>query len=445
MADKLFSESTEKALLGLLVSKPDLSKSVAGRLNVIDFYSKDNALVFEAIIRSLDFNGSSDEILVLEELTKISKKDKKYWVTYLLELSFEKGLESNIDKYVDLILEKKQARDLETTLIDSVKLIGEGGNSVSELIGHVETKIQDVTRKKELKDFSDVNTLTNEFTLKLKKMEEEGYQDGLRTKISVLDEKIGGLKGGQFVVVAARPSMGKTAFSLEIAKNIAMDKNVGFFSLEMPTDQLITRLISSESMIDSNLITRMSSLNQMAAQRVQFAIEKIKKLNLWIDDSPSLKIGELTWKARKLNSLHNLDMIIIDYLQLIESENKSGDNRQQVISDISRQLKSLSRELDVPVIALSQLSRRVEQREDKRPQMSDIRESGAIEQDADIIMFLYREDYYKQKDSTNEAPISELEVIISKHRNGATGIAHLGLDLKFGKISNISTTYRKEN
>lgn len=445
MAIELFSQKTERALLGLVITKPDLMSEISGAIEPSDFFFKDNGLVFEAIQKSFELHGTADEVLIAEELPKISEKPKAEWLTIISSLIFDKGIETNIEKYIAIIKDKKQTRDLETTLKDSVKLVSEGGESVSDLIGKVENKIQDVTKARELKDFDDISQLTGEYQSKLIKMQEEGYQSGLRTKISSLDEKIGGLKGGEFIIVAARPSMGKTAFSLEIAKNVSKTKNVGFFSLEMPSEQLISRMISSESMVNSRKFGKAGAMNQMEEKRVESSIELIKSMNLWIDDSASTKIGELTWKARKLHSKHGLDLIVIDYLQLIDSETKVGENRQQAISDISRQLKALARELEIPVIALSQLSRKVESREDKRPQMSDIRESGAIEQDADIIMFLYREDYYKHKEDAGvQKPMSDLEVIISKHRNGPTGVVKLGLDLTFGKVSSIHTAYSKK-
>ncbi len=444
MAIELFSEKTERALLGLLIFKPELSKRVVGLISSTDFYFKENALIFTAFLNCFSKMGTVDEILLIEELSSMSNKSKNEWVDYVSLLILEKGLESNVEKYTLLIKEKQQTRALEETLKESVSIVSEGTESVSELIGKVETKIFNVTKNRELKDFLNVETLTSDYQMKVKKMEQEGFQDGLKTKIGPLDEKIGGLKGGEFIVLAGRPSMGKTAVALEIGKNISESHNVGIFSLEMPSEQLIKRMISSEAMIDQKQINRVSTMNQISQNRVESAINKIKGLNLWIDDSATLKVGELAWKARKLNDLHNVDLIIIDYLQLINSESNNADNRQQAISDISRQLKSLARELDIPVIALSQLSRNVEKREDKRPQMSDIRESGAIEQDADLIMFIFREDYYKQKEeNTQTKPISDLEIIISKHRNGPTGIVKLGFDLSHGKIKAIHTTYNK--
>lgn len=445
MAVELFSEKTERALLGLLIVKPELVKQVVGSINPEHFYFKKNQLVFTAILNSFKKHNSSDQVLVIEEYLLLTSDSKENVFSYVAQLMDDAGIKTNIDKYINIIREKQQTRSLESTLKESINIVSTSSSSVSELIGQVESKIYNVTKNRELKDFKNIDDLTEEYQLKMKKMEEEGYQEGIRTKITSLDQKIGGMKDGEFIIVAARPSMGKTAFALEIAKNVSVSKNVGLFSLEMPSEQLIKRMISSESMIEQKDFNKMSQMSQMSNARLVSSFDKIRKLNLWIDDSATLKMGELSWKARKLNDLHSLDLIIIDYLQLIESENKNGENRQQAISDISRQLKGLARELEIPIIALSQLSRKVEQREDKRPQMSDIRESGAIEQDADIIMFLYREDYYKHDDHSSKKPMSDLEVIISKHRNGPTGIVRLGLDLKYGKVSSMNSIYKKGN
>ncbi len=436
----LHSEQAEKLLLGLLISNNQLVSKVAGLINSDDFFILENQELYQAINNSFQKHSSADSPFLLEELVLISSKSKGQWIDYISEISLEKGVENNIEKYVELIKEKKQTRELKNTLINSVDLVEKGGNSISNLIGQVESKIQDITRQRELKDFENIESLTQEFLLKMKQQQEEGYQSGLRTGYPALDRSLGGLKGGQFIVVAARPSMGKTAFSLEIAKNIALKGNkVGFFSLEMPSDQLILRMLSSESMIDpKTMFSPNTSLNQMQLERLNYAKSKIKSMEMRIDDSATLKIGELAWKARKAKEQDGLDLIIIDYLQLIDSESNGGESRQQIISDISRQLKAIARELDIPVIALSQLSRRVENRDNKRPMMSDIRESGAVEQDADIIMLLYREDYYKSDEDKNKTSHNVLEVIIGKNRNGATGSVKLVLDLAHGKLMSLT-------
>ncbi len=439
--DKLYSEQSENRLIGLILDDNSLMTKIAGSITPEDFYFKENQVLYSAIEISFSKHSSADIPFLIEELSHLSNKSKSEWIDYFGKLINEKGLAPNIEKYVELIKEKKQTRVLRETLASSAEIVSEGRDSVTNLIGQVESKIQDITRQKELKDFEGLDTLTNEFLLKMKKIEEEGIQSGIRTGIAPLDKAMGGMQAGQFIIIAARPSMGKTAFALDIAKNVAKQKKkVGFFSLEMPSDQLILRMLSSEAMINSRMLYKANRpLNQQQRTKLEIAQDTVKNMTMRIDDSASLKIGELAWKARKAKEADGLDLILIDYLQLIDSDSSSSnESRQQVISDISRQLKSIARELEIPVVALSQLSRKVESRDNKRPMMSDIRESGAIEQDADIIMFLYRDDYYKNPEDRSSQSHSDLEVIIGKNRNGSTNTIKLGIDLEHSKIITLS-------
>ncbi len=437
MNNTLHSQQAENRLLGILINDYSQMRKIAGLLEPTDFFIQENQNIFKAIDSCIQKGYDSDLTFLIEELRVLSNKSPSEWMNYFSTLTLEKGIVSNIENYVNLILEKRQARDLKSTLEDSSKKVDIGGATVFELIDQVETKIQDITKTRELKDFEPIENLTNEYLLKMQKIAEDGIQTGIKTGISLLDESIGGFQPGQLVIIAARPSMGKTAFALEMAKGVARKKKVGFFSLEMPADQLILRLMSSEAKINSRKIFQQNNVEQLDQQkqmRIDAAKESVKKLNMRIDDSASLKISELVWKARKAKETDGLDMIIIDYLQLIDSNAANTESRQQVISDISRQLKALARDLEIPVIALSQLSRRVESREDKKPMMSDIRESGAIEQDADIIMFLYREDYYKKAEHKTDSQSSDLEVLIRKNRNGKTEDLKMKIHLEYGSI-----------
>ncbi len=439
----LHNEQSEQKILGLILFDNALMSKVAGLLESTDFYFADNKILYTAIGNSFNKHGSADTPFLVEELALLSNKSKEEWMNYFAKLIAEKGLEPNIERYVELIKEKKQARDLKETLATSVDLVNSGQDSVTSLIGKVESKIQDITRQRDLKDFEGIDSLTNEFIVKMKEIEEGGVPTGLKTGIGPLDSAIGGFQAGQFIIVAARPSMGKTAFALEIAKNVAKSGNrVGFFSLEMPSDQLILRMISSESMINSReLYNPHFPINQSKRTRLTDAEDIVRKMSMRIDDSASLKMSELAWKARKAKEQGGLDLIVIDYLQLIDTDDSNpSTSRQQIISDISRQLKSLARELEIPIISLSQLSRKVESREDKRPMLSDIRESGAIEQDADIIMFLYRKEYYAKEEEKSEQSHSSLDVIIGKNRNGQVGTVRLGIDLEHSRIVTITNS-----
>lgn len=441
MNNSLYSQQSESKILGLLLSSTEIFTKHSGALAPEDFYIQDNRILFDALVKSVADHGTIDITFLLEELIKLSEKSKEHWVEYVAKLSLEKGLEANVEKYIELIKEKKQSRELQSTLTSTIEMVNKGGSSVASVIGHVESQIQDITRQKDLKDFEDITTLTSEFLIKMEEIKNRTEEIGVKTGIAPLDKTLGNLLPGQFIVIAARPSMGKTAVALEIAKNAAKaGKKVGFFSIEMPSDQLIKRMLASEAMISTgNLYNKNSFLNQNAAEALRRAENTVMNLPMRIDDSSTLKIDELAWKARKVKDSDGLDMIIIDYLQLIDSDSKT-ESRQQMVSEISRKLKALSRDLEIPVIALSQLSRGVEKREksSKKPMMSDIRESGAIEQDADIIMLLYRSEYYKDASERSNDGISDLEIIIGKNRNGETGSVNLAIDLRFGKISSIT-------
>ncbi len=436
MSNLLHSEHAENQLLGILISDASKMKDLVGYLEPTDFFLLDNQILFAAMINSYEKHGSTDSTFLLEELGILSDRKKDDWLNYFSNLILEKGLVTNIESYVGLIKEKKQSRDLKTTLDESALRVSKGQDSITDLIGDVEAKMQDITRQKGLKDFEKISVLTEEYLLKLSEIEENGITTGLKTGINDLDKLTGGLQPGQFVIVAARPSMGKTAFALHIARHVASKKSVGFFSLEMPADQLILRMISADSSLTSQKITGQTGepLSQNAKVKLDVSKEKIKSLNMRIDDSPSLSISELVWKARKAKATDGLDLIIIDYLQLINASSNNVESRQQALSEISRQLKALARELEIPVIALSQLSRKVESRENKRPMMSDIRESGAIEQDADIIMFLYRDVYYKETQNKKEANADDFEVLVKKNRNGEVKDLHMKINLSFGQI-----------
>lgn len=448
MVKDIKSIQAEKRVLGLFVEREDLLKKHIDSLEVDDFTLDDHRLLFRSLVLSLDKNLTSDHVFLLEELSLISQKNQNYWISLFSDLVLEQGLEGNIEKYIELLKEKKNSRNLHNTLVSSANSINKNDDNFSTLLGKVGSNILDIVKNQKSINFSTISDITKKYRKDLKKIEQGVAPEGLLLGWPSLDAKIGGLKGGQFIVIAARPSIGKTAFSLEIAKNVALNKHsVAYISLEMPADQLLTRIITSDSLLSSKIfLTPNHKMSTIKKIRLEKSIEKIANLPIFIDDSPTIKVGEIGWKSRNLMETRGLDLIIIDYLQLINSETKINENRQQVISEISRKLKSLARELNIPIIALSQLSRRVEQREDKRPQMSDIRESGAIEQDADIIMFLYREDYYDKSDSNLEKlPTSPLEVIISKHRNGPTGIVRLKFDLEYGKIIESVSLHETKN
>lgn len=427
------NENIERALLGLIIRKPNLIASTMGVLKV-DYFEKENKIIFNEMEKLFNANKKIDEKIILENIEKKFPQKTKFWVEYISDLKLDSGIELNIKDYIDLILEKNQKKQLASALKDSLSLIAnENKAETKDLILEIESNIFKVTKDKELKDFEKVSTIVEDFNKKLSIIRQEGYKEGVLTNITSLDYLLGGFKKGELIIIAARPSMGKTAFALQIINNIAHEKKIGLFSLEMPSTSIVQRLISNNAMINQDFIRKYDILNVKDIEKIQLSLEKIKNKSIWIDDTPGLNIGELAWKIRKLDSLVSLDMVIIDYLQLLETVKKS-ENRQQAISEISRTLKSLARELKIPIIALSQLSRKVETREDKKPMMSDLRESGAIEQDADVILLLYRAKYYN-KEEQSKSSIEDLDVIISKNRNGKTGVSKLDINMEFGKIT----------
>ncbi len=434
MQKELYSNETEKALLGLLIKKPDLMADVSGALTSNDFYFENNKFLFLAIDDTFKKHGTSDQILIIEQFSLISGISKEDAKNYVIDLAADSGIESNINTYIDIIRENKRQRDVKETLNTTADKMHESDRSAIEIIGSLESELSMISQDSEMSNLSDIDTLTNEFEINIRRTAAEGKNLGVRTGLPLFDSKIGGFRPGQLVIVAARPSVGKTAFSLALAQSIAKNKKVGFFSLEMPNDQIILRMLTNHSRIPASKIERMKFANQEERNSFQAALTQIRKLNLWIDDSPSITVGKLAWKARKLKKEKGLDIIFIDYLQLIQGDEKLIDNRQQAVTLISQGLKALARELEIPVIALSQLSRKSEDKQ-RKPLMSDIRESGAIEQDADIIAFLHRDDYQKDGDDDGGyAPISNIEVIIAKHRNGSTGSVMMQLDRQHGAI-----------
>ncbi|AHK22147.1 replicative DNA helicase [Candidatus Hepatoplasma crinochetorum] len=435
--NEIYSKETEKAILGLLISNPTLLAKCSGKLKIEHFFNYDYRLVYQTLLDNFENKLKIDSTLLIDLLSKSkSGKNTNYWKQLIFDILFDKGIESNLSEYIQTIQDKKQLRDLNLTLKESIKNIYENQNNPQFVIEKIEGDIFSITKDRELKDFVNINDLTNTYLDKLEKIKKSGYQEGIRVKLNQFDNLLGGFKKSEFIVLAGRPSMGKTAVALQFIFNISNTKKVALFSLEMPSESIIQRFISNDSMVSQDELRNYDNLNQNKLLRIDNSISTLKKKLIWIDDKAGMKIGELIWKIRKLHSEAQLDIVFIDYLQLIESENIRYESRQESISNISRIIKSLARELNIPIVALSQLSRKVETREEKRPMMSDLRESGAIEQDADVVLLLYRPKYYNNKDDDfKNSIVEELEIIIAKNRNGKTGIANLDINMEIGKIT----------
>lgn len=417
------SIDTERALLGtMLVYEKSTRIAVEEGLRVHDFYLDAHRKIFSVIEvlykegRMIDVMTVTSKLNDLEQLNQIGGMD------YILQLSDSSVTSASTKHYVEILQEKTYLRNLIETAEEIVQDSFDGTNNVDEILDSAEKRILDVTRTRRTSEFRTSEEVINAVLDNIYKMRNQKSRiTGIRTGYSALDNLTAGLQRGDLIILAARPSMGKTAFALNLGLNAAhfRDEAVAIFSLEMPAEQLMQRMMSKKSLIDGrNLRTGMLNNEEMA--KLMEAATEMQAMKIFVDDTPGIRVSEIFSKCRKLKAEHGLCMIVIDYIQLITGSGKSSDNRQQEVSEISRGLKALARELEVPVVALSQLSRSVEQRADKSPMLSDLRESGALEQDADIVMFLYREAYYNKDENGEEPDSQEIDLNVAKHRNGAT-------------------------
>lgn len=423
MAEKIIPHNieAEQSVIGsMFLTKYALERAVES-LTADQFYKDAHGKIFNAI-KSLSENGKPIDITtVSNELD--SKKELKQigGLEYLLEITDLVPTAANIDEYIKIVEEKAILRRLIDANVKIETSCYESTDSVSEILDKAESTILNVVKTRKGSEFRTIQDVLFKTQANLEELSKNrGEITGLRTGFSELDRVTSGFHANELIIIAARPGMGKTAFALNLAVNAATLNNatVALFNMEMGAEQLATRMLSSVGQIDNNRL-RSGNLETKDWKRVNEAISRLADTNIFMDDTPGMTIGEIRAKCRRLaSSEKGLGIIIIDYLQLITGSTK-GTNRQQEIAEISRSLKTMAMELEVPVIALAQLSRSVEQRDDKRPILSDLRESGSIEQDADIVGFLYREDYYTKQISIDEHT-SKSQFIIAKHRNGIT-------------------------
>lgn len=429
----------EKSVLGSIILDKEALIEVLEILKSDDFYSQIHKIIYEAAIELYQRNEPVD-ILTVSEVLKTGKTlEMVGGRAYLGHLSSTVPSTSNVGYYAKIVEEKAVLR----RLIDASSLIMDKGyqekTESNVVLDFAEQKIFEISQKREKKGFSAIKDVLWE---NLKTIDEasklDGNMTGLNTGFTDINAKTSGLQKSDLVMVAARPSMGKTAFCLNVAHNAATlgKGSVAIFSLEMSKEQLVQRLLSAEAMVEIQKI-RTGNLDAKEWDKIYMAIDVLSKANIYIDDTPGITSLEIKNKCRRLKAEKGLDLIIIDYLQLMSADGKS-ESRQQEISVISRSLKNLARELNCPLIALSQLSRAPEMRADHRPILSDLRESGSIEQDADVVMFLYRDEYYNP-DTTEKPGICEL--IIAKQRNGATGTVELAWLGKYTKFVNSAKNY----
>lgn len=421
------NQEAEQSLLStMFISKYALDKA-CDSLSEDDFYYNNNKIIFNTLSKLASKNIPIDMTSVVTEIRNNNKLNEVGGIPYLTEVLNSEAVASNVEYYIKKVSDASLLRRLIKVSEEIQNLGYEPGDDVNDVLDEAEKKILNVVKNKQTGEFREFKDVLYATQMNLEKLSQSrGEITGIPTGFTDLDRLTAGFHENQLIIVAARPGMGKTVFALNVATNVAMNtgKTVALFNLEMDAEQLANRILSSVGQIEGKKFMS-GKFNNDDWTKLNEAISQLNNAKIYINDTPGVTIGEIRSKCRRLASSENgLGIVIIDYLQLVSGGKNYGTNRQQEVSDISRALKVMALELKVPVIALSQLSRNVETREDKRPLMSDLRESGSLEQDADIVAFLYRDSYYK-KASVEENNASVSELILGKHRNGRTGTINL--------------------
>ena len=415
----------EQAVLGSMLIDGRCINEVVGLVRPDDFYLQTNREIYETIYEMFSYSQPIDPVTVLDKMRERGVFDEQNSPKYLMQLMEITPTAANVKQYAQIVRDKSLLRGLSTAASDIVDTVYEGVGTAQDILEAAEKRIFAIRRGNAADSLEHVGTILLKVYDRLAELAKSDSDiSGLSTGLRDLDKFISGLNNSDLMLLAARPGMGKTSMALNIALNVAKKypkKTVAFFSLEMSKQQLVTRLISNESFVDNKKLVT-GRLDPEDWSKIGLASTVLNQTDLRVDDNPSLTVAEMNAKCRRLE---NLGLVIIDYLQLMTAAGGpvkyGGENRQQVVSDISRSLKIMAKELNVPVVCLSQLSRANESRQDKRPMLSDLRESGAIEQDADEVLFLYREDYYnKETEKQNVA-----ECIVAKNRHGETGTVEL--------------------
>ena len=425
----------EQAVLGSMLTDKEAVASAIEVLKPEDFYREDNRAIYSSILSLYAKPEPIDVITVKAELIEDGKFESVGGLEYLASLPDKVPTTANVEKYIKLVEEKSILRNL-IKVSNEIITLGYGeSEEVDAIMDQAEKKIFELMQKKNQKGYTPIKDILIETFAEIEKLyNQKGHITGVPTGFADLDQITSGLHNSDLILIAARPAMGKSAFALNIATNAAVRNGtpVAVFGLEMSKEQMVNRILCSEAMVDSQKV-RTGKMEETDWVKLATALGPLSEAPIYIDDTPGISIMEIRAKCRKLKLDKNIGLVVIDYLQLIQGTGKKGANREQEISEISRSLKILAKELNVPVVALSQLSRAAEQRQDHRPMLSDLRESGAIEQDADIVMFLYRDDYYNPDSEKKNIA----EIIISKHRNGSTGTVELLWLNNYTKFANI--------
>lgn len=429
----------EMSVLGaMLLEKEAISRT----LEIIDetaFYKPGHVEIFKAIISLFEKNEAADSITVVEELRRAGKLDSVGGPLYISDLTMRVTSAANVEFHAKIVLEKALLRSLISTSTEITSRAFNEQDDALDLLDVAENKIFQISEKRMKKTFVPMKEAVFSTMEMLESIHgKHSGVTGVPSGFTALDSMTGGFQNSDMIIVAARPSMGKTAFVLSLARNAAIDhgKSVGFFSLEMSAQQLVLRLICAEARVDAQSV-RTGRLPEEQWRNLSTRIGKLYNAKIFIDDTPALSILELRAKARRLKAEHNISIIIIDYLQLMAGP-KGAQSREQEISQISRSLKALAKEINIPVIALSQLNRAVETSNDKRPMLSNLRESGAIEQDADVVLFIHRPEKYGLTRDDGSSAEGIAEIIIGKQRNGPTGEVELAFLNQYARFDNLA-------
>ncbi len=427
-----FSITAEQSLLGSLLIDPNAITQVADVISAYDFYVSEHPYIYLVIQELFATNKKIDYVTIIDTLVTKGIYDKAGGENYIRQLVGAVPTARNVKDYARIVKEKAMLRGLIDAGQEIVKAATSEQDSVESIVEFAEQKIYAVAEGRENKNFIPIRELINNLYRNLDELSKNGIEArGVKTQFKDLDAMMGGLGNSDMVLIGARPGMGKTSFALNIAANVAQNtkKAVCIFSLEMSADQLVSRIISSEALIDSYVL-RTGALTMDDHKKLAEAVSRLSGLDILVDDTPGISVTGMKAKLRRVN---NLGLVIIDYLQLMQSDRRI-DNRVQEVAEISRGLKIMAKELNVPVICLSQLSRNTESRQSKKPMLSDLRDSGSIEQDADSVLFLYRPNYYKDDEGSGNhggkkqesASENIAEVIIAKNRHGSTGSVEIG-------------------
>ncbi|QKS48897.1 replicative DNA helicase (plasmid) [Paenibacillus cellulosilyticus] len=431
----------EQAILGAVLLQGEALITAMERVKSDDFYSAAHQRIFEAMVELGEGGQPIDLVTLTAYLQDRQMLEEAGGITYLAKLANAVPTAANVEYYAQIVEEKSMLRRLIRTATNIVSSGYAAEDDVGALLGEAEQKILEISNRRSSSGFISIRDVLMEVFERVEMLySNKGGSSGIPSGFSDLDKMTSGFQRSDLIIVAARPSVGKTAFALNIAQNVGVraKETVAIFSLEMSAAQLCQRMICAESNVDAGRM-RTGFLEGDDWEKLTMAIGSLSEAEIYIDDTPGITVADIRAKCRRLKKERGLGMILIDYLQLIQGRGKAGENRQQEVSEISRTLKQIARELEVPVIALSQLSRGVEQRQDKRPMMSDLRESGSIEQDADIVAFLYRDDYYDKESEKKNI----IEIIIAKQRNGPVGTVELAFLKQFNKFVGLDRTHQE--